>query len=261
MSIASAHRLCDEEQYGDLQAHGDDLCPFATVSHGTPDLLKYSEWRSSRSASVSGDDSRGMCFPKTVPETEALPRSVKDLPPPERSQPHHRTLPHDIHASLSVLDTLPFLSAARNPVRCSCQTISSPAAHPSEPRKLASTGRIRASQPFDVGRPPVLGRRQKYAPQQQPAGARGSGEETQSQTCRHHHRQSHGRRVEAQRVPRLVSGWRCNLRRSPLTEPQVSQGLAQQHQQHRQRAHRPPFPQYQIRSAQSPTETHRRIRP
>lgn len=60
-------------------------------------------------------------------------RSVKDLPHPERSQPHRRSGSHDIHASHSLLDTLWFVCSARNFSHNSHRTIKKSSRTPVNP--------------------------------------------------------------------------------------------------------------------------------
>lgn len=102
---------------------------------------------------LSGDDSRGAC---ACPEQRQKPRSL-DLPQMERSQPHHRSSPHDIHTSHYLLIPCHSVLAARTSspfflVEPSQQ----PLRTPGKPRKLASTGRSRVSQRLTSARHPDL---------------------------------------------------------------------------------------------------------
>lgn len=174
---------------------------------------------------------------------------VKDQPQPERSQPRHRTHPHGVHTFHSLVDTLFRIFLLRaicltTAIERSDHPIRTPA-NPANSLRQAGT----AFPSFDVGSASDL-HATAARPQRQVAGARRCGEETHFQKCLRHHHQSPGKRAEAQRVPRLVSGWRGNLRRSPLTRPQASLVRAhQQQQQHRRAQHRLSH-QYQTPSAQ-----------
>jgi hypothetical protein len=87
-----------------------------------PQTWNYAEVRSvvpkravCAAQALSGDDSRGMCLPKTVPETEARYPSVCERPAaPSLYNGILARLSHLTHAFQSVLDT-PFLNS---PARC-----------------------------------------------------------------------------------------------------------------------------------------------